>query len=213
MNELDYRVAIEALENHVAQTRPIYETAKAIDYLKKAHQEALAKQEGQSNFLTQCEALASELKAIKQEQGEPVAWLGEGDMKAMTDLEKQSWIQAGRSELVETYNKPLYITTQSAHKSWIGLEIEELKFCTKLENTNSQAELDLGKAFWSGARWAEAKLKKKNVMSPQPAQNPLTDEEIVAINDKHYNIAYRDFDADIAIARAIEAAHGIKENT
>ena len=33
----------------------------------------------------------------------------------------------------------------------------------------------------------------------------LTDEEIVAINDKHYNIAYRDFDADVAIARAIEA--------
>jgi hypothetical protein len=48
---------------------------------------------------------------------------------------------------------------------------------------------------------------------PQPKREPLTDEEIVAINDKHYNIAYRDFDADIAIARAIEAAHGIKENT
>ena len=44
----------------------------------------------------------------------------------------------------------------------------------------------------------------------QPQRKPLTDEQIVAINDKHYNIAYRDFDADIAIARAIEAAHGIK---
>ena len=43
-----------------------------------------------------------------------------------------------------------------------------------------------------------------------PQRKPLTDEEIVAINDKHYNIAYRDFDADIAIAREIEAAHGIK---
>ena len=32
----------------------------------------------------------------------------------------------------------------------------------------------------------------------------LTDEEVVNINDKHYNIAYRDFAADIAIARAIE---------
>ena len=42
-------------------------------------------------------------------------------------------------------------------------------------------------------------------------RKPLTDEEIVAINDKHYNIAYRDFDADIAIARAIESAHGIGE--
>ena len=44
-----------------------------------------------------------------------------------------------------------------------------------------------------------------------PRRKPLTDEQIVAINDKHYNIAYRDFDADIAIARAIEAAHGIGE--
>ena len=43
------------------------------------------------------------------------------------------------------------------------------------------------------------------------AQKPLTEEQIVAINDKHYNIAYRDFDTDIAIARSIEAAHGIKE--
>jgi len=41
-----------------------------------------------------------------------------------------------------------------------------------------------------------------------PPQRPwvgLTDEEVVNINDKHYNIAYRDFAADIAIARAIEA--------
>jgi hypothetical protein len=40
------------------------------------------------------------------------------------------------------------------------------------------------------------------------AQRPwvgLTDEEIVSINDQHYNIAFRDFDADVAIARAIEA--------
>lgn len=32
----------------------------------------------------------------------------------------------------------------------------------------------------------------------------LTNEEIVSINDQHYNIAFRDFDADVAIARAIE---------
>ena len=49
------------------------------------------------------------------------------------------------------------------------------------------------------------------VYTHPPQRKPLTDEQIVAINDKHYNIAYRDFDADIAIARAIEAAHGIKE--
>jgi hypothetical protein len=32
----------------------------------------------------------------------------------------------------------------------------------------------------------------------------LTEEEIVSINDQHYNIAFRDFDADVAIARDIE---------
>ena len=41
---------------------------------------------------------------------------------------------------------------------------------------------------------------------PTPPQRPwvgLTEEEIVSINDQHYNIAFRDFDADVAIARAI----------
>lgn len=61
-------------------------------------------------------------------------------------------------------------------------------------------------------QWLDWALSVVTVhLSPQPAQNPLTDEEIVAIYHKHYNIDYRDFDADIAIARAIEAAHGIKE--
>ncbi len=44
-------------------------TVEAVEFLE----EALAKQEGQSNFCPQCEALARELKAAKQEQGEPVA--------------------------------------------------------------------------------------------------------------------------------------------
>jgi len=43
----------------------------------KALEEALAKQEGQSNFCPQCEALARELKAAKQEQGEPVAHMNQ----------------------------------------------------------------------------------------------------------------------------------------
>jgi IS4 transposase len=50
----------------------------------QALEEALAKQEGQSNFCPQCEALARELKAIKQEQrsdseqlGEPAVWDGD----------------------------------------------------------------------------------------------------------------------------------------
>ena len=45
-------------------------------------------------------------------QDEPIAWLEENSAKAMSDLEKQAWIQAGRDELVETYNRPLYTTPQ-----------------------------------------------------------------------------------------------------
>ena len=46
-------------------------TVNAMDYEYQAWaREALAKQEGQSNFCPQCEALARELKAAKQEQGE-----------------------------------------------------------------------------------------------------------------------------------------------
>jgi hypothetical protein len=44
---------------------------------------------------------------------------------------------------------------------------------------------------------------------PAPAQQPLTDEQIIEINMRHYNIATRDYASDIAIARAIESAHNI----
>lgn len=65
--------------------------------------------------------------------------------------------------------------------------------------------------------YAVLKLASVQAQTTPPAAQrewvELTDEEIVSINDQHYNIAFRDFDADVAIARAIEAAHGIKENT
>lgn len=34
----------------------------------------------------------------------------------------------------------------------------------------------------------------------------LSDDEIVKINERYYNIAFRSFDADVSIARTIEAA-------
>jgi len=43
------------------------------------------------------------------------------------------------------------------------------------------------------------------------ANKPMTVEQIVAINERFYNIALRDYDADILVARAIESHHGIKE--
>lgn len=57
-------LALEALNNTYSLRGDVIEAIKALE-------EALAKQEGQSNFCPNCEALSRELKAIKQEQGEP----------------------------------------------------------------------------------------------------------------------------------------------
>ena len=50
----------------------------------------------------------------------------------------------------------------------------------------------------------ESNVRKMAVNAVLDKKPLITDEEVVNINDKHYNIAYRDFAADIAIARAIE---------
>lgn len=65
MSKEAMKLALEALNNSQAK-EPIWKTP--IKDAIKALEEALAKQEGQSNFCQQCEALARELKAIKQEQ-------------------------------------------------------------------------------------------------------------------------------------------------
>ncbi len=57
---------------------------------------------------------------------------------------------------------PLYPAPPAAQRQWVGLTDDELKAVTRLEGANSRAQLDLGKAFWAGARWAEAQLKEKN---------------------------------------------------
>jgi hypothetical protein len=165
MTELDYRVAIEALENHVAQTRPIYETAKAIDYLKKSHQEALAKQEHGSPedmYIEMHKHLncphcggSGHIDDVKQEQGEPVAWMRKDEFKAMTDVEKQAWMLADDywKEVVKDYTIPLYTTPQPAQKPWVGLTDEEIQEC--LQGLPTQT-IDVY------ARRIEAKLKEKN---------------------------------------------------
>jgi len=65
MSKEAMKLALEALSNIT--------NYEGLADARKVLREALAKQEGQSNFCPQCEALAGELKAIKQEQGEPVA--------------------------------------------------------------------------------------------------------------------------------------------
>lgn len=136
-------LALEAVkELHSTGDTQLFDMVYAKPVIK-ALEEALAKQEGQSNFCPNCEALSRELKAIKQEQGKPVAWMnGWGDLfKNPDDAERGQTMQ------------PLYTT-------------------------------------------------------PQPAQKPLTDEQIYDM----YNEPRSDAEM-LAFARAIEAAHGIKEST
>lgn len=94
----------------------------------------------------------------QQEQDGPIAWLEENSAKAMSDLEKQAWIQAGRDELVETYNRPLYAKPQT--KEWAGLtneQIEEIWGNTPmmLNSHNNRTRIFFAKAI-------DAKLKEKN---------------------------------------------------
>jgi hypothetical protein len=51
---------------------------------------------------------------------------------------------------------------QPAQRTWVGLTIDEVESGAGLEKAQNTAALDLGTAFWAGARWAEAKLKEKN---------------------------------------------------
>jgi len=95
--------------------------------------EALAKQEGQSNFCPQCEALARELKAVKQEQGEPVAF------------------KCG--DAIVHIKPPVYGNTTPQQRTWVGLTDEEWSvICDK---NNMLPDFDLKEEI-------EAKLKEKN---------------------------------------------------
>ena len=51
---------------------------------------------------------------------------------------------------------------EASQRTWVGLTHADLKSATRFESTKNHAELDLSKAFWAGARWAEDKLKDKN---------------------------------------------------
>jgi len=90
------------------------DTAKAQEAIK-ALEEALAKQQGQSNFCPQCEALARELKAAKQEQGEPVGeiLLTNGDYKEV------SW----KNGKLPPIGAKLYTTLQPAQKPMMEEQI------------------------------------------------------------------------------------------
>ena len=62
----------------------------------------------------------------------------------------------------EWRNRDWELVTTPPQRTWVELTHADFKSATRFESTKSHAELDLSKAFWAGARWAEAKLKEKN---------------------------------------------------
>jgi len=62
-------------------------------------------------------AIAAVKEALAQPEQEPVAWMREDEMKAITSLEKDAWVECGRGELVGDYNKPLgYLSEGGAER-------------------------------------------------------------------------------------------------
>jgi len=141
------KMALEALEIcNGAETVDgvvIYTNAE-INTLDKAIAEA-EKQEGQSNFCPNCEALSRELKAIKQEQGEPVV--------------HESWCASKTTMLtcMPPRRAPCNCTPQPAQKPWVGLTDEDIR-----KTDHHMVEGAYHYSFKQGAEWAEAKLKEKN---------------------------------------------------
>jgi hypothetical protein len=152
------KLALEALKQMQAKANFECWNLEICDEAIKALEEALAKQEGQSNFCPQCEALARELKAVKQEQrsdsehlGEPVAWItpaGEGFRIRFSPPVND--VPLGWDAL---YTTP-YVPEGRQQRTWVGLTHEEIDYQAKKD--------DHAVYFALGALWAEAKLKEKN---------------------------------------------------
>ena len=76
MSKETLKLALDALKDNQHLVTDNEHHAYVMEYnaIIEKLEEALAKQEGQSNYCPNCETLARELQSIKQEQGEPVAY-------------------------------------------------------------------------------------------------------------------------------------------
>jgi hypothetical protein len=166
-NQKAMKLALEALQWFTA-AEPWDEpdVSKAI----KALEEALAKQEGQSNFCPQCEALARELKAAKQEQGEPlfksIIEKHEGLAKELAAIDKEQgefvgYFNAnseGKWEQSDSNDGVPFFAARPQQRTWVGLtepEVDEcyesIMFHPDIEPSRMGVYLEI-----------EAKLKEKN---------------------------------------------------
>jgi hypothetical protein len=119
--------------------------------------DALAQQDGQSNFCAQCEAFARELKAVKQEQGEPFGYWFSDD-PAVVAYAGSGFFKGSKPPNDAVNIIPLYTTPQQ--RPWVGLKDED------------KYKPDMGKyvylngdwrdGYKTGMEYAEAYLKEKN---------------------------------------------------
>jgi len=133
------------------------------------------KQEGHSNFCPQCEALARELKAAKQEKGEPVGYLEIDDIESQREYPHNCrsvnlWYEAGEGL------SPVYTTPQQRKP----LTDEQAEFesvfklpanCTKFEGGYAPTSYNAWDAQTFCARWEGWKARAAHGISPQGARH------------------------------------------
>lgn len=202
------KMALEALETYHGYMEPLltvfggprvpaeksttYKVEKAITVIK----EALAQQEGQSNYCLQCEALSRELAALKaqqsNEQVEPVAWIEHHKGGDNLNWEEVNHPYAKATPLYTHPPVPTAQPEQEPVAQYIG------------EN-------------WDGSivQLYEDLEKGTKLYTTPPQRKPLTDAQLEKGRGQTFSINNPFCPCDSKtfrkVARWVEAAHDIKE--
>lgn len=146
-----------------------------------------------------------------KQQGEPVAWMFQHEETGLTEAVDVQQVEWGFEKNNPRWQKlfPLYIRPQPAAR-WVGLTDEDRQAVFEsLPNA-----LDGFLKLWGWLHFAkavEAKLREKNAGAQ--ARQPLTDARVAAIV-ANYCLNVGDWTRNgESVARAIERAHGIKEES
>jgi hypothetical protein len=157
---------------------------------RRAHEEVMSRPE---HFINQT-ITALRTAIAEAEKQEPVAW---------ANINKHGDITHTNNKRMPWSKTPLYTTppAQPAKQkpvAWLGLEPSDMP-----DGDDPMYDHDF---FLKGMAWADAILRKKNATPPAAQRQPLTDERV-------WELAANCLDSvagRLQLARAIEAAHGIK---
>jgi hypothetical protein len=210
--------AIQALEEALAKQEQRNVTKDEHDVLMKALAKSgkvvdagfLAKQEQDGNVCARCGGIVFD-PVIKQEQGEPVAWQ-ERQARRMQDGVVTEWTnwypcryrtideaQAEACDHIPYEWRPLYTTPQQNLRGSLDYGESVAKVGHLPETLTNKLGLPLSTPLYTTPYVATQRQQRPS----RSDIKPLTDEQITKIWEKRPY--FNDF------ARAIEAAHGIKE--